>query len=190
MKKNRWIIVLAAVCIMTVLVMFVLPLFSAPGYSIIRNTLSELGAQSAPRAWIMNYYFIALAIGSVVAGWRNFEGFIFHRIVLVIFGLSLLSMALFNHAPVNPDIHFSLTEDGWHAYFACTAGLSFILLSLASGLILDKQQDRLLAIGAGLSMLLLSILMSEAEWAAGVWQRLMFMIAFGWMIYNFRARES
>jgi hypothetical membrane protein len=189
MKKNRGIIVLETVCITALLVMFVLPFFSAPEYSIIRNTLSELGAQSAPRAWIMNYYFVSLAIGSIFAGWRSFEGFTFHRIVLVIFGLSLTLMALFNHAPVNPHIYFSTTEDGWHAYFVCTAGLSFILLSLASSLILDKQQDRLLAIGAGLSVILLSILMSEAEWAAGVWQRLMFMISFGWMIYNFRTRE-
>jgi hypothetical membrane protein len=188
MKKNRGIMVLAAVCMMALLVMFVLPLFSVPGYSIIRNTLSELGAQSAPKAWIMNYYFVSLALGSVIAGWRYFEDFMFHRIVLLLFGLSLSLMAFFNHAPVNPDTQYSIIQDGWHSYFACTEGLSFIILSLATSFILDKQQDRLLAIGAGLSVLFLAILMSEADRAAGVWQRLMFMISFGWMIYNFRTR--
>ena len=59
------------------LVMFILPLFSVPGYSIIRNTLSELGAQFAPYAWIMNFIFVSLALGSVIAGWRYFEGFMY-----------------------------------------------------------------------------------------------------------------
>jgi hypothetical membrane protein len=188
-RSSLGIKLLTATYILVLPGMFILPFFNSPGYSIIGNTLSELGAQSAPHAWIMNFMFISLAFGSVIAGWRYFEGFIFHRIVLVLFGVSLTLMAFFNHAPIRPDIQYSITEEGWHAYFSCSAGLSFVILSIATGFILDKQQDRLIALAAGTAVLLLSVLMSEAEWSAGIWQRLMFILSFGWMIYNFKTGE-
>ena len=81
MKPKLGIKLLTAIYILVLPGMFILPFFNVAGYSIIRNTLSELGAQSAPHAWIMNFMFISLALGSVVAGWRYFEGFMFHRIV-------------------------------------------------------------------------------------------------------------
>jgi hypothetical membrane protein len=189
MKTKRVIEILAAAYYTGILAMFILPFFSVPQYSLTRNTLSELGAQNTPNAWVMNVIFISLAFGSAFAGWRFFEGFMPHRIVLVLFGISLILLSFFNHAPLNHDIHYNLREDGWHAYFACSASLSFIILSLATSIILEKKQERLLAIAAGLSILFLSLLMSEAESAAGVWQRLMFIISFGWMIYIFRTRE-
>ena len=189
MKPELGIKLLTAAYILVLPGMFILPFFNVPGYSIIGNTLSELGAQSAPHAWIMNFMFIVLALGSVLAGWRYFEGFIFHRIVLAFFGISLMLMAFFNHAPIRPDIQYNLTEEALHAYFSCTAGLSFVILSITTGFILDKQQDRLLALAAGTAFLLLSVLMSEADRSAGIWQRLMFILSFGWMIYNFKTRE-
>ena len=189
MKPDWEIKLLTAAFMLVLAAMFILPFFSVPGYSIIRNTLSDLGAQSAPHAWIMNGLFIFLAFCSVIAGWGYFEGFIFHRIVLILFGISLGLMAIFNPTPIRPDIQYSLTEDGWHAYFSSTAGLSFVILSIATGFILEKQQDRLMSIAAGAAVILLSVLMSEADRSAGIWQRLMFILSFGWMLYTFKTRE-
>lgn len=89
MKRNKEILTLVAAYVLLLLVMFVLPYFSAPEYSIIRNTLSQLGAQNTQNAWIMNFTFVTLGIGSIIAGWRYFEGFAFQRLFLVLFGLSL-----------------------------------------------------------------------------------------------------
>jgi hypothetical membrane protein len=189
MKTKNGIIILTTAYTLGILVMFILPKFSVPEYSIISNTLSEIGAQFSPNAWIMNLIFVSLAFGSVIAGWRYFEGFIAHRIVLLLFGISLILLSFFNHAPINPDAHYNLTEDGWHAYFVCSTGLSFIMLSLATSFILEKQRDRLLALAAGISVMFLSVLMAEADRLEGVWQRLIFIIAFGWLIYNFRSGE-
>jgi hypothetical membrane protein len=189
MKTKKGIMVLAAAYILVLLVMFVLPLFSVPDYSIIRNTLSELGAQSSPHAWIMNITFVSLAIGSVIAGWAYFEGFTLHRIALVLFGISLVLTALFNNSPVDPDIRYNITEAGFHVYFACTAVLSFTILSIATSLIMERQLERLLAVAAGLSAIILSVLTSESYQLAGVWNRLLFIIPFGWMIFNLRIRD-
>jgi hypothetical membrane protein len=189
MKKDSGLIVLGAAYILAILVMFLLPLFSSKEYSISGNTLSELGAQFAPDAWIMNSVFVLLAIGSLTAGWKYYEGFMLHRIILIIFGVSLILLAFFNHAPVIPDLRYNISEDGWHSYFICTAGLSFIILSIATSFILEKQQERFLALAAGISSIFLSVLMSEADRLVGIWQRLMFIISFGWMIYNFKTKE-
>jgi hypothetical protein len=78
-------------------------------------------------------------------------------------------------------------EDGWHSYFIFTAGLTFVILTVSSTFILETQAERLLAITVGVSGIFLSILMSEVAQAAGLWQRLLFLISFGWMIYSFRA---
>lgn len=187
--ERKGIIVLTTAYILMFPVIFILPLFRKPEYSIIENTLSELGGQSEPDAWIMNFIFISLAIGSVIAGWRYFESFMLHRIVLVLFAISLILAAVFNHAPINPDAQYNIREDGWHSYFACTAAISFFILSIATSFIADKQIERIMAIAAGLSVIFLSVLMSEADWAAGIWQRLIFIIVFGWMIYSFRTEE-
>jgi hypothetical protein len=65
-KKFRVITVLTSSYFLALLVMFLLPLFNVPEYSIIRNTISELGAQSAPNAWIMNIF-------------RRYSSIIFHH---------------------------------------------------------------------------------------------------------------
>ncbi len=188
-KTNLKIQLLEGSYLIGILAMFILPVFSVPGYSIIRNTLSELGAQSAPCAWIMNLVFIILALSSIIAGWEYFEDFLLHRIVLLLCSVSLTLLAFFNHAPANPDILYNIKEAGWHIYFAGTAVLSFAILSISTSFILEKQYERILSMAAGLSIILLSLLMSLAEMYSGVWQRLMYLISFGWMIYLLKTRD-
>jgi len=156
-----------------------------PGYSIIRNTLNELGAQLTPNAWIMNFTLIFLGLGSVIAGWIYFKGFVLQKIILVLFGVSLTLTAFFNHAPIDPDIHYNINENYWHAYFTCATGISFIIFSLTALFIQNKQPDRLFTILTIISVIFLSALTSKVDSLAGIWQRLLFIIAFGWMIYIF-----
>jgi len=189
MKKRRKIILLTGAYILMLLAMFILPLLMVPDHSMIRNTLSDLGAQYSAGAWIMNSIFVALAFSSVLSGWECFEGFVFHRIILILFGVSLILSAFYNHAPVNPEIHYNIREDGWHLYFACTTWITFILLAFSTSLMLEKQTDRLLALITGISAVLLSLLASEADRTAGIWQRLLFIISFGWMIYTYKTMD-
>jgi hypothetical protein len=137
----------------------------------------------------MNFTFVSLGIGSIIAGWRYFEGFAFQKLFLILFSVSLTLAAFFNHAPVNAIIPYVISEDGWHSYFIFTSGLTFVILTVSSTFILKKQSDRLLAIAAGVSVIFLSILMSEVANRAGIWQRLLFIISFGWMIYSFKVRD-
>lgn len=185
MKKKSKIILLSAAFILMLLSMFIFPRSIVPDHSNIRNTLSDMGAQNSTGAWIINSILIALGFSSVISGWGFFKGFGFHRVILLLFGLSLVLSALFNHAPVNPEIPYNINEDGWHKYFACTTWIFFVILAFSTALIHKKQTARSLALIVGILAVLLSLLSSEAEQSAGIWQRLLFIISFGWMIYIF-----
>jgi hypothetical membrane protein len=189
MKRNKEIVILEAAYCLLLLVMFILPFNSVPEYSLISNTLSQLGAQNTPNAWIMNFTFVSLGTASIIAGWKYFKGFAFQRLFLILFGISVTLAAFFNHAPLNPFAQFRISEDGWHSYFIFTAGMTFVILTVSSSFILVNRKDRLLATAAGASVIILSIMMTEVPYIKGVWQRLFFIISFGWMVYCFRTRD-
>ena len=186
MKKKVKIVLLASACFMMLPAMFILPFFEGPDNSIIRNTLSDLGAQNTTGAWIINSIFVVLAISSVISVWGCFRGFAFQRVILVLFGISIVLSAFFNHAPANSAVPYNISEDGWHQYFACITWIIFAMLAFSTALIFKKQTDRSLALFAGISVLLLIFLSSESGQTAGIWQRLQFIISFGWLIYTLK----
>lgn len=178
--------ILYTVSILLLIIMFILPIFYKGDYSILRNSISELGAQFTPYAWITNLTLIITGIYSVIAGWSYFKNLTFHRIMLVISGVSLTLAAFFNHAPADPGLQYNMNEDGWHSYFLCTAGLSFVILTIATAINLERLSDKIISVVSGISVTILSILMSEAEQCAGIWQRLLFIISFSWIVYTFK----
>lgn len=182
MKRYSNILILAGAYVLVLLAMFILPFYSVPEYSILSNTLNQLGAQFTTNAWIMNFIFISLGIGSVTAGWTYYKEFVFHRIYLIIFGASLVFTAFFHHAPLRPEIQYNIIEDGWHSYFACTTPISLTVLTITTSYFLKKKSDKMLGFSTGISLIILSILMFEADQLRGIWQRLLFIIGFGWMI--------
>ena len=176
---------LIGVYILMLLVIFILPFFSADNYSIVSNTTSQLGAQETSNAWIMNLTFVLLGTGSIVAGWKVLKAYWLHRILLLAFGISLILTAVFSHAPIDPDIPYDMDEDKLHSLFASTTGFSFTLFAISSAFIMEKQRDRWIAIAIGVLGTVLSILMFQLDGYKGIWQRLIFISAFGWMIYVF-----
>jgi hypothetical membrane protein len=189
MKKKTEILLLAGSCFLMLMAMFILPVWMVPGHSIVRNTLSELGAQSSPYAWILNVLLAAWAICSFIAGWKCFGGFLFQQIILSFFSISLLLAAFFNQAPVSPGESFSLIEAGWHSYLMGTSWLSFIILTFSTALLAENPLIRYWSVIAGLCAVSLWLLGKEADQAAGIWQRLQFILSFAWMVFIFKMSD-
>ena len=190
MKTKTGIFILTGAYVGMLSAMFILPFFMVPVHSLIRNTISELGAQCSTNSWIMNLVMGALAVSSVLAGWRTYEGYDFHRIILLLFGISLTLAAFFNHAPVSHEIEYSFIEDGWHSYLMNTTWLSFIILTFSTARIQEKPESRLWSIITGLSAISLLLLVKEADQTAGVWQRLQFIISFAWMLNTYKKTDQ
>ena len=172
------------------LVIFILPFFSVEEYSILKNTTSHLGAQDAPNAWIMNIIFAFLGIAAIIDGWRNLSGYWLHKITIVVFGLSLVMVAFFQHAPIIPDASFSTQEDDLHSLFATVTGYSFIFFTISAAFIESTLRRKLLAFVMGIIATLLSWLIFNVEGLAGIWQRLMFISMFAWLIYFLYSRQA
>ena len=165
------------------IVIFVLPYFSDQNYSIIKHTTSELGAQNTPNSWIMNLTFIILGSASILDGWKFLKAYKFHKFVLTFFGISLILSALYKHAPIDATINYNIKEDDLHSLFSSITGFLFTLFAISTSFILEKRKDKLIAVLIGISATLLSVLIFNVSGFAGIWQRLIFISAFGWMIY-------
>ncbi len=172
---------LLPVYIIMVLVIFILPFFSIEGYSIIYHTTSQLGAQMTPNAWIMNIVFFFLGTACIIESWLYLNKYWFQKISLTIFGLSLIFTAIFKHAPIHTDLLYNLREDQLHSFFASMVGFSFTIFAFSAAFIELKTARRLLAVLAAVIAVCFSILIFNMPYA-GIWQRLMFIISFAWLI--------
>lgn len=75
--------------IQLLLVMFLLPGYSFAGYSILANSLSELGAQFSPNGWIMNCVFMQLGWAVLWLFWKIEIPWL-HRVLIFCFGMSFI----------------------------------------------------------------------------------------------------
>jgi hypothetical membrane protein len=175
--------------IILLIVMFVLPYYTAGGYTIFKNTTSQLGAQHTPNAWVMNITFAVLGIASVIESLKHFKKYPFQMVMMILFGMSFILVATFHHAPITEGISYNVTADDLHSLFATIVGISFTTLSFSSAFILSKRLQKVIAILVSLSSLVLSMLMFNLPLYMGIWQRLMFMISFAWLIKTLKDVE-
>jgi len=186
MKRIRFILI---AYFLMIPVIFILPFYSLESYSIFKNTTSHLAAQKTPNAWIMNMIFISLGAASIIEGWYRIKEYWFHKIVLMVFGLSLIFTAIYQHAPIEPNIPFNIKSDELHSLFATICGWSFVTFAVSSAHIEITKSRKVFAVAAGVIALLLSILMFSITDLLGIWQRMIFIISFAWLIYFFEGQR-
>ena len=179
---------LPAVYVLMLLVIFILPFFSVDEYSILTNTTSHLGAQGAPYAWVMNAVFALLGIAVIVDCWGRLSKYWFHEVILTIFGISLIFTAFFQHAPIISNVEFNILEDDLHSKFATITGFSFTIFTISAAFIESTKMRKLIAYGMSIIAIILSILIFSVAEFAGVWQRMMFVIMFAWLMYFLYSR--
>ena len=187
MRKIHYLI---PVFLILLFVMFILPFYSTEGYLLFKNTTSQLGAQSTPNAWIMNLTFFLLGIASIIEGGMYLKNYCFQKILITIFGLGLMFTAYFHHAPIIEDIPYSIFEDKMHSIFASVVGFSFTIFSISVAFIEKEiKKKRMLSFFIGIIATGLSLLMFNVPDYAGLWQRLIFILSFAWLIYFFEGRR-
>lgn len=163
-------------------VMFVLPFFSEEGYSILKHTTSELGGQNTKNSFIMNISFILLGLSSIIEGGIYLKGFLMHRVLLILFGLSLIGAGVFSHMPIY-DGPYSQREDYYHSIASSLTGFTFTMFAISSAFIERTKKRRVMAVSVAILGIILSLLMIYLNEYAGLWQRLIFISSFTWIIY-------
>lgn len=98
-----------------ILVSFIVPFYTNPGYSIIEHTLSELGTQNTQNNWIMNSILILLSFVTLINGFKILENHPLQMLVLLMFCISLLLTGIYLSAPINHRLTFDSYENEMHS---------------------------------------------------------------------------
>jgi hypothetical membrane protein len=177
---QRWLI--AAVALL-VAVMFLLPLWSFGGYSLLENTTSHLGAQGSPNAWVMNVTFVAVGVATLLAAWHKLAHVPLPLLLIGAFAISLVLTGFYRHEPLVSGVERNDFEARRHSLFATTTGISFVAFAVSMVFVSRAPRDRVMAAGVAALATLLSLGIALAPDMMGFFQRAMFLMAFGWLIY-------
>ncbi|MDG1571148.1 DUF998 domain-containing protein [Robiginitalea sp. M366] len=164
-------------------VIFILPFYSSENYSILEHTTSELGGQGMPHAWVMNVVFVLLGASSILGSWAYLKSYWIPKLLILVFGLALTGTAFYSHAPTDPAMPFSAWEDQAHSHLAKVTGFAFTCFAMTMAFILKQRQQALLAALVAVWDTVLSATMFEFPMVTGLFQRLIFMVSFGWLGY-------
>ncbi|MCB0703636.1 MAG: hypothetical protein KDC55_13090, partial [Ignavibacteriae bacterium] len=90
----------------------------------------------------------------------------------------------FHHAPIDALTPFNKHQDDLHSLFATTTGISFILLAVSTAFLQTGRMHMILALSIAILACLFSILIFRFPQLAGIWQRSLFVLSFGWLLYE------
>jgi len=161
----------------------------APGtYQWQARTISHLGSQGYPNAWLMRTGFLlfgglmALSLGapSPTGGISSVQ------ILGAGYGLAIAASGIWSAAPILPGIPVDGGQDLGHRVAANAAGVLLVLAMAASCARARTQAARALDLGAillvtGLSLLFKLAQAGEVALPLGLVQRLVFLAGLGWL---------
>lgn len=154
------------------------PLAVPSDYSWVRHTLSEAAAQDVPGAWVARlglalFGVTALVLARLVPGWGE-AGRALHGL----FGLCLVGSAVFPSRSWVEEAPFDTTLDTLHSIAATAMGFAFAfgVVSVA----VNRRRAGVLDVLVVVASVTLPLAMSSWPDSAGLWQRVMFALAYAW----------
>ena len=180
MRHNTVAVILIVAAILTA------HLASIPPYSWHDNTISELGSQGYKNAWIMRAGFIgfgALVVAGSVQRMRAQKQLWYRELPLVLYGGGILLSGIFSAKPFMPGVDYSELEASLHSTLATLAGVGIsmsILLYVFSEAQVRRKFGHLTAL---VLVVALSALFGVSTTGAGIVQRGLYVVGFGWLIF-------
>lgn len=167
--------------LMCALLMLLGPLYTAPGYSLLAHTASDLGAQNTPMNWLMNLGFGAFGVGVFLDARRLWWRAPFVAATFLCFGLSMAMNGVFPARPFGPNLPFSDIADMMHLVMAAFAAITFIV-GAASFLFIeaDNRRKRLCGAAAVWAMICVAAMLYWPD-LQGLIQRLLALVALPWL---------
>ena len=159
------------------------PAFMPESYSWVVHTTSESAAQGVGSAWIARLGFVTfgLAVILLISGTSNSWSLV-GRVAHAMFGVLMIAAAVFSHRPWEPEAPFSETEDLLHSIAATGMGFAFaigvVVVMLGRKNVLRTVW--LADIVAVVASVVIPLAMMNLADFTGLFQRVMFAIAYGW----------
>jgi hypothetical protein len=160
------------------------PLLMPAGYAWVRNTVSESAAQGLDGAWLGRIGLLAFGFAvictAVVNRWWNGGA----RAAHYAFGVLLIAAAAFSSQPADSSLPYVATEDVIHSVAATAMGFAFAggVALVGYGRVVAGGRFAVLDVLALAASITIPLAMSAWDGSAGLFQRLMFAVAFGWYL--------
>lgn len=155
-------------------------IWAMDGYSAVRNTVSDLGAQGHPRRWIMHLGF--LAFGVVLCAGVLAHGPSLRTLPILMYGVRVACTGIFCAAPFQGPGPVDRTEAYLHAVLAQCAGVAFCI-----GIVVQlwaAHQRALVSVHAGFlaGVILCSALFGLLPEYRGLAQRALYLVSLFWLV--------
>ncbi|MDY8134944.1 DUF998 domain-containing protein [Aquimarina sp. 2201CG5-10] len=183
MKNNYYFL---AIYLLLILVAFLLPSFTISGYSITEHTLSQLGAQQTHNNWVMNLIFIMLSCITIVIGCKILNGFYLQLLLLLLFSISLFMSAICLDTPIDQNLNYDDFHSELHSIFSIATKISLIVYCISVSFIVKRRIHIIITILMSSIILMLTYLMFTNPEKKGIYDRAIFISAFGWLFYSFK----
>jgi len=166
----------------TGIVIFVLavvfgPLYTVEKYSVVANSISELGAQQTQDNFIMIIGFVILGGSITLDVMRRFRVL---QLPFIVFGLAMAAAGLLPHKPIDASLNYNFTYHNLHGIFASVAGTA-ITIGLTWQGIRTNGWQRIICFYLALVAVLFPTLMLTMPGYQGIIQRVMYLQILGWM---------
>lgn len=175
-----------------VLVILIAQIIVPEPYDWMHNTISELASQGYPEKWIMQIGFIGfgilLSIG-ILYNFRYEDEYRFRQIPLFIYALGILLAGIFCTQPFIDGIPYSEVEARLHSSFASLAGFA-LSAAILLYILTDRPRRKLLHTICLVFVLGLSITFGLVSSYAGIVQRLLYLVGFGWLVFVYNSPIS
>jgi hypothetical membrane protein len=167
-------------------VILIAHLLVPPPYQWTQNTISELAAQGYSLAWIMRLGFTGFGALASLGAIHRLAANPRHNwpeVGILLYALAILLSGVFSTTPFQAGVDYSETEAGLHSIMATSAGIAISLAMLLCGLLEQRRTPRIVHLSALTLTLLLSSLFGAFPAKAGIIQRGLYIVGFGWLVY-------
>lgn len=154
------------------------PFYAVEGYSVIANTISELGAQRTPNNVVAIIGFVAFGLG-IAIDWLQHRSWATAPFLL--FGIFVAAAGLLPHRPIDPAIPYNGLVHRLHSVMATASGIAVTLGFLWQGFGESAMKIRLCDFYmAGICLTLPMVMFAMPEFQ-GLIQRIMYFQVFMWL---------
>lgn len=154
------------------------PFYTVRDYSVITNTVSELGAQRTPNNFIAIIGFVAFGLGIAIEwvqrrSWKTTP--------FLLFGVFIAAAGLLPHRPIDPSIHYSNLIHRLHSVMASGSGIAITVGFLWKAFEERSLKTRICDFYMAGICLALPMAMFAMPNYQGLIQRLMYFQVFVWL---------
>jgi len=166
--------------IVFILIIVLAHLLMTSGYNIIKNTISDLGAQGYERKLIMQIGFLAFGIILSVGVFLN--GISWRTTPILVYAICVAMTGIFCTKPFFSAYTYSESQAQIHSLFAQIAGVFFTLGILAQIFYSQTNNEKWLHFLFLVLVILFSASFAFFKSYQGICQRLLYLSSFIWLI--------